>query len=98
MATENNPNDKAESGSLPDRILHDYRDYSNEIEVNGPLEDEEEQATLVQRHAQSFPSKLHYMLSEVDSDGLEHIVSWQPHGRCFLVRDQSAFVDQILPL
>lgn len=31
---------------------------------------------------QSFPVRLHYMLSEMEKDGLSHIVSWQPHGRC----------------
>lgn len=29
---------------------------------------------------------------------VESIVSWQPHGRCFLVHDQAAFVEHILPL
>lgn len=33
----------------------------------------------------NFPVKLHYMLSELEDDGLEHIASWQPHGRCILV-------------
>ena len=28
---------------------------------------------------------------------VESIVSWQPHGRCFLVHDQAAFVKRILP-
>jgi len=30
---------------------------------------------------QTFPFQLHYMLSELERDGLGHIVSWQPHGR-----------------
>jgi HSF-type DNA-binding len=46
----------------------------------------------------SFPVRLHYMLSELEKDGMDHIVSWQPHGRCFVVRDQAAFVEKILPL
>ena len=28
-----------------------------------------------------FPVKLHYVLGEAQKDGLDHIVSWQPHGR-----------------
>ena len=28
-----------------------------------------------------FPVKLHYVLEEVKKDGLDDIVSWQPHGR-----------------
>lgn len=34
---------------------------------------------------QNFPVKLHYLLEDMESDGLGHIVSWQPHGRCFIV-------------
>jgi hypothetical protein len=46
----------------------------------------------------NFPVKLHYMLSEIEKDGLAHIVSCQPHGRCFVVHKQKAFVEQILHL
>jgi hypothetical protein len=47
---------------------------------------------------QSFPMKLHYMLADIAKDGLEHIVGWQVHGRCFVVRDQPLFVKRALPL
>jgi hypothetical protein len=47
---------------------------------------------------QNFPVKLHYMLSDMEADGLAHIVSWQPHGRSFTVHKPAAFVEQILPL
>jgi len=40
----------------------------------------------------SFPSGTyfvqHYMLSELEDDNQDHIVSWAPHGRCFVVHDQ----------
>ncbi len=29
----------------------------------------------------SFPFKLHMMLSETEEQGLGHVVAWQPHGR-----------------
>ena len=45
-----------------------------------------------------FPVKLHHVLGELEKDGLSHIVSWQPHGRCFLVHKRKAFVKRILPL
>jgi hypothetical protein len=35
-----------------------------------------------------FPEKLHYVLSEIEKDGLQHIASLQPHGRCLVVHDQ----------
>ena len=46
----------------------------------------------------NFPVKLHYMLSELEVDGMSHIVSWQPHGRCFLVHKPVEFVEKILSL
>lgn len=46
---------------------------------------------------ESFPAKLHEMLSSVVKEGLDDIVSWQPHGRCFLVHKRSEFVSKLLP-
>jgi len=43
-----------------------------------------------------FPLRLFEMLQLVEQEGLEHIVSWQPHGRCFVVHKQQQFED-ILP-
>jgi HSF-type DNA-binding len=48
--------------------------------------------------AANFPAKLHYMLKEIERDGLDHIVSWLPHGRCFMVHKQKEFERDILPL
>jgi hypothetical protein len=46
-----------------------------------------------------FPEKLHEMLTAIDEDGGEdtNVVSWQPHGRCFIVRDPKAFVEDVMP-
>jgi len=44
----------------------------------------------------SFPEKLHDMLCTVVQEGLEDIVSWQPHGRCFLVRKKNEFVNEVM--
>lgn len=44
-----------------------------------------------------FPFKLHRMLESVDRDGLSAIVSWQPHGRAFLVHKPNEFVSKVLP-
>ena len=43
-----------------------------------------------------FPVKLHHMLEHVDALGLNSIVSWQSHGRCFVVHKQQEFVDRIM--
>jgi hypothetical protein len=39
----------------------------------------------------SFPYKLYDMLERVEAEGLSHIVSWQPHGRCFVVHKPNEF-------
>lgn len=44
-----------------------------------------------------FPVKLYAMLEGTQKEGLEHIVSWQPHGRCFMVHEPTEFVADILP-
>lgn len=43
-----------------------------------------------------FPLKLHYMLNATKAAGMEDIVSWQPHGRCFVVHKPKEFVE-LLP-
>lgn len=44
-----------------------------------------------------FPIVLHELLSDVEMTGQTDIISWQPHGRCFIVHDTDAFVQQFLP-
>jgi hypothetical protein len=43
-----------------------------------------------------FPIKLHAMLDAVETDRLDDIVSWQTHGRCFVVHDQKQFVSILM--
>jgi len=50
------------------------------------------------RTAIPFPTKLHLVLSIADSEGFDHVISWQPHGRCFLIHDHQEFVDKVLPI
>lgn len=45
-----------------------------------------------------FPLKLHEMLNDVEDKGKASVVSWQPHGRCFVVHLPTQFVNDILPL
>lgn len=71
-------------------IKHRYQDHSHDISY------------ATQRKAKGgvtnpFPNKLYKMLNDVEKCGLEHIVSWAPHGRCFLVHKSDEFVDKILP-
>jgi hypothetical protein len=48
--------------------------------------------------SRNFPEILHYVLSDMEKDGLQNVAAWQPHGRCFIVHDQKLFVEKILPL
>lgn len=45
---------------------------------------------------QPFPVRLYSMLETAEEDNQEDIVSWQPHGRCFLVRDPKRFCEKVL--
>lgn len=44
-----------------------------------------------------FPEKLYLMLAGVHAEGLEDVVSWQPHGRCFAVHQPQRFVEEVMP-
>ena len=73
-----------------------YRDHAAEVESNAD-------AVITKNGNGSssetnFPVKLHYMLSDMEADGLDHIVSWQPHGRAFIVHKPKEFVSQVLLL
>jgi len=51
-----------------------------------------------ERAGSNFPIKLFDLLTSLEAQGLDHIVSWAPHGRCFVVRNQEEFVSSILPV
>jgi HSF-type DNA-binding len=38
-----------------------------------------------------FPEKLFALLDRAEAEGFTHILSWQPHGRCFVVQDRETF-------
>ena len=41
--------------------------------------------------------KLQELLDNAEAEGYEHIISWQPHGRAFLLHKKQEFVETILP-
>jgi hypothetical protein len=76
-------------------MLDNYQDYANDVE----MVTKKEHAPLdLNLGEQNLPVKLHYMLSDLETSGMDHIVSWQPHGRCFLVHKQHQFIENVLPL
>jgi len=75
---------------------HNYHDHSQD-----QAEETEDPAAMAATHGgvtSTFPMILHTMLENVSRHGLEHIVSWQPHGRAFCVHDPAAFVKVVMPL
>jgi len=77
-------------------VQHDYHDYMNEKPT--PEEDDRCRCKIVSGAGFNdyFPVKLHHALDEIIRDGFSDIVSWQPHGRCFLVHKVQDFKEKIL--
>jgi HSF-type DNA-binding len=75
-----------------------YRDFANAKDMESPENIRSFASSRISHSVDSnFPAKLHYMLEEIRRDGLEHIISWMPHGRCFIVHEQKEFEKEILP-
>jgi hypothetical protein len=81
-------------------VVHDYHDH---------LDDKHRKATASMKPPQfaaaapswstdPFPKKLYEMLAYMEEEGgAKHIISWQPHGRCFVVHSPREFVKNVLP-
>lgn len=81
------------------KVEHHYRDHANVIEEEGGSDDlVPESKGGGPRSDRTFPVRLHYLLSELERDGLDHIIGWQQHGRCFIIRKPHEFVELILPV
>lgn len=90
--------DNVKSSAQPQ---HEINDSSLAVSLTAnPTNDamSSENARPPQALLTKFPARLHRMLSGVEKDGLDHIVSWRPHGRCFGVNKAKDFVKRILPL
>ena len=74
--------------------VEEYKDYSDVSEDDQILVNHKDSSTNNTKPC--FASRLHYLLSEIEKDGCESIVGWQPHGRSFVVRDRKKFVDSII--
>jgi HSF-type DNA-binding len=80
-------------------VVHDYHDHSQEkvpccCDSRVALH---QGCCIFSAATTLFPMKLHIVLQDVANERMEHIVSWAPHGRCFLVHKPQEFVDKILP-
>jgi len=92
-------------------VKHNYHDHSGEVPTGDePSPEDVEAAILGQKKCAggsggkgqkkisiSFPRKLHYLLDQIERDGLAHVISWLPHGRAFAIHDNKEFVDHVMP-
>lgn len=74
-------------------VQHNYHDLATE--PDSIIGSDHESSSGLSDDA--FPMRLHRMLDEVDKEGYAHIISWQPHGRAFIIRDTCLFSQIIMP-
>ena len=74
-------------------VQHDYHDYATQpAPVMPPVLKRKRGGVLL-----PFPLKLHLVLDKAEDAGFAHIISWQPHGRCFVIHQPKRFVAEIMP-
>jgi HSF-type DNA-binding len=84
-------------------VVHHYHDHSQDRpeDYTRPMEedvpDEEEHSRRRGGVAVPFPIRLHVVLLQVEADGLGHVISWMPHGRCFVIHQPKEFVETVMP-
>jgi len=81
-------------------VNHDYTDYANVPEEDQELPPEVDANNNLRKRntggvISPFPERLHDMLSKTN---MPEVVSWAPHGRCFLVRKPKEFESKVMPL
>jgi hypothetical protein len=74
-------------------VQHHYHDHANDRECVGDSDDSSDQNRRRGGVAVSFPHRLHSVLDQVEVDGFAHVVSWSPHGRCFVIHDPKVRVE-----
>lgn len=81
------------NGANPQVVQHDYHDHAADLTVDPKTIKHKAKGGVIT----PFPVKLHSMLDMIEADGLANVVSWQPHGRCFVVHRTKEFVNHVMP-
>lgn len=81
------------NGANPQVVQHDYHDHAGDPTIDPKTIKHKAKGGVIT----PFPVKLHGMLDRIEADGLAHVVSWQPHGRCFVVHKTKEFVNHVMP-
>jgi len=83
-------------------VQHNYQDHHNDPIFRSDMGNESAAEGSKRRGPRGgvvipFPDRLYNMLSEAEFEGFEDVVSWQPHGRCFIVHEPKRFVEEVMP-
>lgn len=80
-------------------VVHNYHDHALDPDENDELDYEEDASGGRRRGGVSisFPAKLHKVLEQVEADGWGHVISWMPHGRCFVIHKPKEFSELVMP-
>lgn len=78
-------------------VQHSYHDHALDVpdetgNIPGQLKEKRGSNTNL-----PFPMVLHNILDDAESEGYSDAISWQPHGRAFLVHNQDKFVSEVMP-
>ena len=83
------------SSSTTEEFFGFYKDHYFDS-VYTPANEEDQEPRSRAGTPAKFPDTLYKMLKESAEGNLEDVVSWQPHGRCFIVRKPNEFVEKIM--
>lgn len=75
-------------------VVHNYHDHAADEDENDTSEEEPRRRGGV---TISFPKRLHSVLEQVERDGWSDVISWQQHGRCFLIHKPKEFQELVMP-
>ena len=75
----------------------EYVDHYRDAWIESSTDDSKIATTSTGGVTVAFPQKLHALLSAAETEGFQDIITWQPHGRAFLILDKSEFVSTIMP-
>lgn len=73
---------------------HDYHDHSQDAESSFVNKFHIPRGGV----SMTFPIQLHAMLENIEREGYGHVISWQPHGRCFVIHNKKEFISHVMPV
>jgi len=97
-SNEDNSSEQPTSPSQSKIYAQPYTDYSGAEEI--PISAKEEM--LLDQYNENllkgpFPFKLHIVLKVLDQEGSHDIMSWNSHGRSFIIKNQQKFEAEVMP-